>query len=110
MGQSAVQRGFVYPLYPKSSPYVKLGGILITRDASHEGGDFVTYVKDVKILYDRATLDPFTDIDDEAVWGIVKTKEDERKRFESMRFGNTQVLRYIEQLKQETRTDFTQSN
>jgi hypothetical protein len=99
----------IYPLYPKTSPYVKLGGFLITRDASQEGGDFVTYIKDVKILYDKAVLDPVTDIDDEAVWGIVGVKEAERKRVESARFGSSQVLRYIESKKQETRTKFSDS-
>lgn len=99
----------IFPLYPKTSPYVKLGGVLITRDASHDGGDFVTYIKDVKILYDKAILDPVTDIDDEAIWGIVGVKEAERKRAESQRFGNSQVLRYIESLKQENKTEFTPS-
>lgn len=99
----------IYPLYPKTSPFVKLGGILFSRDAAHEGGDFVAYIKDVKILYDKAILDPVTDIDDEAVWGIVGVKEAERKRIESQRFGNSQVLRYIESLKQEQKAEFTPS-
>jgi len=59
--------------------------------------------------YDKAILDPITDIDDEAVWGIVGVKEAERKRVESQRFGNSQVLRYIESLKQENKTEFTPS-
>jgi len=99
----------IFPLYPKTSPYVKLGGILVSRDAAHEGGDFVAYIKDVKILYDKAILDPVTDIDDESVWGIVGVKEAERKRIESQRFGNSQVLRYLESLKQEQKSDFTPS-
>jgi len=99
----------IFPLYPKTSPYVKLGGVLISRDAANEGGDFVAYLKDVKILYDKAILDPVTDIDDESVWGIVGVKEAERKRIESQRFGNSQVLRYIESLKQEQKSDFTPS-
>lgn len=100
----------VYPMYPKTSPMVKFGGFVISRDAAHEGGDFVAYLKDVKVLFDKAIIDPVTDIDDEAIWGIVGTKEAERKRFESTRFGNSQVLRYIESLKQEGKTEFTPSN
>lgn len=99
----------IFPLYPKTSPFVKLGGVLITRDAAHEGGDFVAYIKDVKVLYDKAILDPVTDIDDEAVWGIVGVKEAERKRVESLRFGSSQVLRYMETLKQENKSEFTPS-
>ena len=90
----------VFPLYPKPTPMVKLEGFLITRDAAHEGGDFVTYIKEVRILYDKAVLEPVRDIDDESIWGIVAKKEEERKTIESRRFGNQQVLRYLEQAKQ----------
>jgi hypothetical protein len=97
----------VYPLYPKTTPMVKFGGLVVTRDASNEGGDFVAYVKDVKILYDKAVLEPVRDIDDENLWGIVSKKENERKNIESKRFGAQQVLRYLEKMKQETKDDFT---
>jgi len=97
----------IYPLYPKTVPFIKLDGFLVTRDAANEGGDFVTYVKDVKILYDKAVLEPVQDIDDEAIWGIVGKKESERKILESRRFGSQQVMRYIERQKQETKSDFT---
>ncbi len=100
----------INPLYPKTTPFVKFAGFIISRDAAHEGGDFVAYVKDVKILYDKAVLEPVRDIDDEAIWGIVGKKEDERKRLESLRFGANQVMRYIERMKQEQNTTFTESN
>jgi hypothetical protein len=97
----------VYPLYPKSTPMVKFDGFVITRDAAHEGGDFVCYVKDVRILYDEAVLKTGADIDDESVWGIVGKKEAERQNIESKRFGSQQVLRYLEKMKQESKTDLT---
>ena len=95
------------PLYPRSTPFVKFGGIIVSRDAAAIGGDFIVYLKDVKILYDKAVLEPVRDIDDEAIWGIVGQKEDDRKRLESQRFGSSQVMRYIERMKQETKTEFT---
>jgi hypothetical protein len=97
----------VFPLYPKTTPMVKFDGFIVTRDAANEGGDFVAYVKDVKILYDKAVLEPVRDIDDESLWGIVGKKEAERKNIESKRFGSQQVLRYLERMKQETKSDFT---
>ena len=97
----------VFPLYPKSTPMVKFGGFIITRDAANDGGDFVAYVKDVKILYDKAVLDTGRDIDDESIWGIVGKKEAERKNIESTRFGSQQVLRYLEKMKQESKSSFT---
>jgi len=96
----------VFPLYPKTTPLVKLDGFIITRDAANEGGDFVAYVKEVKILFDKAVQDPVIDIDDEGLWGINKVKEDARKKIESERFGSQQVLRYLEKLKQSA-PDFT---
>jgi len=97
----------VFPLYPKTTPMVKFDGLIVTRDAANEGGDFVTYVKEVRILYDKAVLEPVMDIDDEALWGIVGKKEEIRKDLESKRFGSQQVLRYLDKMKQETRSDFT---
>ncbi len=97
----------LFPLYPKTTPMVKLDGFVVTRDAANEGGDFVAYVKDVKILYDKAILDPVRDIDDEAIWGIVGDKERSRKNIEATRFGSQQVLRYLEKMKQEGKSDFT---
>jgi hypothetical protein len=99
----------IFPLYPKTTPMVKFDGFMISRDAAYEGGDFVCYVKDVKMLYDKAILEPVTDIDDESIWGIVGKKEEERKDIESSRFGSQQVLRYLEKMKQETKTEFTPS-
>jgi Flagellar filament outer layer protein Flaa. len=97
----------IFPLYPKTSPMVKFDGFVITRDAAHDGGDFVAYVKDVKILYDKAVVEAGRDIDDESIWGIVSRKESERKSIESKKFGSQQVLRYLERMKQENKTDFT---
>ncbi|HAW85788.1 MAG: flagellar protein [Spirochaetes bacterium GWD1_61_31] len=94
----------VIPLYPRSNPFVRFGGFLITRDAANEGGDFVAYFKDVKILYDKAVLDPVRDIDDESIWGIINDRETDRQRVEGERFGAAQVLRHLEAQKQEPRT------
>lgn len=99
----------IYPLYPKSTPHVKFDSFLIQRDAAHEGGDFVAYIKDVKIIYDKAVLEPLRDIDDEAVWGIVQDREQARQVIESKRFGQLQVLRYVESLKLGKEEAFTTS-
>jgi len=90
----------LYPLYPVSTPFVKFGGFLLTRDAANDGGDFIVYFKDVKIIYDKAVLDTERDIDDEALWRIIKDREDARKTWEMQKFGEAQVLRYLERMKQ----------
>lgn len=88
-----------FPLYPKSKPFYKLVGLVVYKDASYEGGDFITYVKDIKITYDKAVLDIERDIDDEGVWGILQARESERRAAELKRLGNLQILRYLESKK-----------
>jgi hypothetical protein len=97
----------LYPLYPTSTPFVKFGGFMVQRDAAKEGGDFIGYFKDVKIIYDKAVLDTDRDIDDESLWQIIQTRETARKIWEMERFGQNQVLRYLEHQKQATENTFT---
>jgi len=92
----------LYPLYPTSTPFIKFGGFLIQRDAARQGGDFITYFKDVKVIFDKAVLDTERDIDDESLWHIILDRETARKVWEMERFGQNQVLRYLEQQKQAT--------
>ncbi len=84
------------PLYPKAAPNLKLAGLVFYKDAAQEGGDFITYVKDIVLTYDKAFLELQTDIDDEALWGILGEREEARRNSEYERLGNKQVLRYIE--------------
>jgi hypothetical protein len=97
----------LFPLYPFSTPFIKFGGFLIQRDAARQGGDFVTYFKDVSVIYDLAVLDTDRDIDDEGLWHIIQTRETARKVWEMERFGQNQVLRYLEQQRQATELPFT---
>jgi len=96
----------IVPLYPFNTPFIKFGGFLIQRDAAHVGGDFVTYFRDVSLIYDKAVLDSDRDINDEAIWNIIQTREEARKTWEMERFGQNQVLRYLEQARQATEAPF----
>ncbi|MDR1900412.1 MAG: flagellar filament outer layer protein FlaA [Treponema sp.] len=97
----------LYPLYPTSTPFIKFGGFLIQRDAAKEGGDFIGYFKDVKVIYDKAVLDTDRDIEDESLWHIIQDRETARKVWEMERFGQNQVLRYLEAQKQAPESSFT---
>jgi len=97
----------ITPIYPDSMPFVKFGGFEIRRDASHRGGDFITYFRDVKIIYDLAVLDTDRDIDDEGVWGIIQQRETARRIWEMERFGQDQILRHLEAQRQATDATFT---
>ena len=97
----------LFPLYPESTPFVKFAGFEIKRDAAKVGGDFITYFKDVKIIYDKAVLDTDRDIDDEGLWRIIQDRETARKVWEMERFGQNQVLRYLDAQKQATESTFT---
>ncbi len=93
-----------YPLYPKSTPHIKLVGIMIYRDAAQEGGDFITYVKDIKITYDKAIIETERDINDEVIWNILQQRYEARRMAELKRLGNLQVLQYLEKQKMHVET------
>lgn len=99
----------LYPVYPTALPYVVFAGFSVTRDAAHDGGDFVGYFKDVKIIYDKAVLSTVRDFADEDIWGIQTQRSLERKQAEVKRFGQVQVLRYIEKEKMAAETGFAPS-
>jgi len=85
------------PLYPRSTPSITLDSIQFYRDAMQEGGDFIAYVKDIKVVYDQAVIqDVDTDLRHEEVWGILAQREEKRRNAELKRLGNQQVLRYLE--------------
>jgi len=90
----------LFPLYPHSMPFVKFGGFRLDRDASHQGGDFIVYFQDVRIIYDLAVLDTDRDIDDEALWGIIRDREAARRMFEMERFGHNQIIRFLDAQRQ----------
>jgi hypothetical protein len=96
------------PLYPTSTPFIKFGGFRVARDAAQTGGDFIAYFKDVKVIYDKAVRDTGTpDIDNEGLWGIIEDRETARKIWEMERFGQTQVLRYLETEKKAKENTFS---
>jgi len=96
----------LYPLYPQTMPFVKFGGFRVDRDADNIGGDFITYFKDVKIIYDKAVLDTERDINDEEIWGIINQRETAKRVFEMERFGHNQILRFIDTQRQATQDFF----
>ena len=89
-----------HALYPRMAPSLTFESINFYKDGMMEGGDFIAYVKDVSVAYDLAILENVDEeIDDEAVWGILADREEDRRKNEISRLGNLQVLRYIEQQK-----------
>lgn len=58
------------PVYPQSIPYWRFHAIRIKKHAMYGGGNFIGYIKDIKIVYDKAVIEPYKNIDDEEVWQI----------------------------------------
>ncbi|MCK5199057.1 MAG: flagellar protein, partial [Spirochaetales bacterium] len=85
-----------FPLYPRTTPMRQLIGFVIYKDASQDGGDVITYIKDVKLTYDYAILPGVEDIDNEALWGILSEREESRRNAEWNKLGELQVLRALE--------------
>ena len=88
-----------YPLYPTATPAVKLQGLRFFRDRVQDGGDFITYIKDISIVYDKAVLTLDTDVNNEGVWGILSEREESRRNAEFAKLGEIQILRHLEKQK-----------
>jgi hypothetical protein len=100
---SAANRSLYFmPLYPHSEPYVTLYAFRVYRQGDKIGGDFVVYIKDVKITYDLAVLDRDEPIDNEAAWQIISSKVIESKRREMTKLGQGQILRFLEKKKMDS--------
>jgi hypothetical protein len=97
----------IFPLYPAFAPYIRFAGFVIQRDGANEGGDFITYFKDVQVIYDKAQLETEKDIDDEDSWGIIGEREADRQKIEFKSFGKDQVFRYLEGQKMAPESNFT---
>ncbi len=91
---------FRLPLYPKSVPYKKLDSFIIYRHGNVQGGDFVTYIANVSIAYDKAVLEEEMDVDDEEVWQIITQRQQARAAIEEKRNAEIVELRRREQLRQ----------
>ena len=94
-----------YPLYPNLAPMRKLVGFRVYRDGATQGGDFVTYIKDVTVVFDGARLQLEEDIEHDSLWGILAERETDRRAAELNRLGNQQVLRFVEQQLQSDEVD-----
>lgn len=99
----------VVPIYPRGLPFIKFVGFQITRDAMHNGDDFIGYFKDVKVIFDKAVLTTERDIADEDLWGIIGAKETAKQNYEMAKFGDKQVLRFLEKDKMAQEEAFTSS-
>ena len=89
----------VVPLYPKSEPFIKFNGFRIYRQGDQFGGDFVVYLKDVKVRYDEANLEKEYPIDHEEAWGILYSRTQEAKKREFDKIGRGEILRFLEKQK-----------
>lgn len=99
----------VVPIYPRGLPFIKFTGFQVTRDAMHNGDDFIGYFKDVKVIFDKAVLSTERDIADEDLWGIIGAKETAKQNYEMAKFGDKQVLRFLEKDKMAQEEAFTSS-
>jgi hypothetical protein len=98
------------PLYPQQDlPYLKFVGFEVVRDPQQAGGDFISYFKDVKIIYDKAQSESIRDILEEDQWGIVQAREDARQKAQLSRFAEKQVLRFAAQERVASEQDFQSS-
>ncbi|MDD5066083.1 MAG: flagellar filament outer layer protein FlaA [bacterium] len=87
-------------LYPQYAPFLKFDSIVLYKSPQELGGDFVVYVKDVRVEYEPALLKYEDSVDDEAIWKIQETKAKEQKMkddkfFDTYYSGSTKEEQYL---------------
>jgi len=96
------------PLYPRSRPYIKFTSFVIYRQMDAVGGDFIVYIRDLKMAYDKAVPDDIDkdDFQDEDVWKILSKAREEEKEREMLRLAERKTLLKQEEAKlRDTRTN-----
>ena len=84
------------PTYPMLNRSWKVIALRIVKDIQHEGGDFIGYIKQIDIEYDKDVIERNLDIDDDAYWNIVSDYNDFMSDYNFSRLGEQLTLEYIE--------------
>ena len=84
------------PTYPMLNRSWKVVALRIVKDIQHEGGDFIGYIKQIDIEYDKDVIENNLDIDDDAYWNIVSDYNDFMSDYNFSRLGEQMTLEYIE--------------
>lgn len=84
------------PLYSKLIPSIKLDSMQFSRTKDTVGGDFITYVRNITVEYEQSSFETEEDIDDEAIWQIIKTEYNRRSVIENKRIEEIVELQDLE--------------
>ena len=100
-------------MYPQFLPYLKLDSVVIYKSPQEAGGDFVTYVKDVRVEYEPAIMDYNKAVDDEAVWGIQEAEalrlKERQDRFYDLYFSGSSLEEQHQRDRAERQREFEQT-
>ena len=84
------------PLYPNFATRLRFVGLRFYRSSEFPGGDLITYIKDIRVGYERQEAIEDPDFDHEDEWQIEALQNTERQRLENRQLSNTEVLRLLE--------------
>lgn len=85
------------PTYPMLNRSWKVVSLRIVKDIQHEGGDFIGYIKQIDIEYDKDVIQRNLDIDDDAYWNILSDYSAFMSDYNFTQLGEQLTLKYIEQ-------------
>ncbi|MDR2782774.1 MAG: flagellar filament outer layer protein FlaA [Treponema sp.] len=88
------------PVYPQEASLLKFGEFRVIKTGDQPGGDFITYFKDVKVIYDQAVLEEDRDINDESVWQIQTDRENAKNKAEQANQSNSLYLQAADKKRQ----------
>ncbi len=96
------------PLYPRALPYKEFAYLKIYKPQEEPGGDFVFYVKDIAVSFDRAVVQEELDIDDEKYWQVLSKAKIEYMKRNLRRILDQVELAELEKKRKAASTEQTQ--
>lgn len=70
-------------LYPAEKPMLKFDSLVLYKSPNEKGGDFVCYIKEIKVKYEPFFTRDVDEIDHEGLWGIHEAADNAKQAREN---------------------------
>jgi len=87
------------PLYPRDIPYMVFDSVVIYRQGTEVGGDFVTYLGSIEMSYIPYIVDQADDVKDEEVWNIIADRGRKYRAIENRKLTEKILLQRKEEFR-----------
>ncbi len=102
VGQRELESAPLYPYEISDNQTLRLDRIIFIRDALFPDiTDFIAYIRDIRVVFDTATIESLVDINDEGTWGILYDRQVARGIEETNALGARKILEVLDEEKRD---------